>query len=436
MRVGIDGYNLALREGTGVATYARTLARSVHALGWPVDLLYGLSVSPKSRLAARETLFFDKLGEGDSPGPPRKSNLRRMIVRTLAPPGDRQMVSIPITGRVVATGFSDRLPALDRLFTLGDLFNASAGYFRRHGRFMTVRLPDPPAVMHWTYPLPIRLAGAANVYTIHDLVPLRLPYTSLEDKAYFDALIGACLRTADHIVTVSENSRRDILDLFPIDASRVTNTYQPIDTPIVEEAPQALGDRLQRLFDLPRDGYFLFFGAIEPKKNLGRLIEAYLDSGVETPLVIVGAGGWRSDQELRLLNGAHGKRLIGTERIRIMDYLPRPRLMELIRGARAVVFPALYEGFGLPAAEALALGVPLIASNTGSMPEIVGEAAVTVDPYDVAALSAALRQVDSDADLRARLSAAGPIQAARFSQARYQEALAGVYGALGEGAKG
>lgn len=427
MKIGIDGYNLALRSGTGVATYARTLARAVNGIGWPVDLLYGLQVSPKSRLDARESLFFAQLGQGEELGQSPKPSLRRSIKRAMMSPGGRHMVQVPVTGRVFTADFSDRLPTFDRLFTYGSLFDISARYFRRFRRFLTIRLPDPPPVMHWTYPLPIRLEGAANIYTIHDLVPLRLPHTSLEDRVYYDALIGRCLSTAAHIVTVSEASRRDILELFPVDPARVTNTYQPIDIPTSLPDEEILAQRLERLFELTRDGYFLFFGAIEPKKNVGRLIEAYLSSGIETPLVIVGAGGWRSDRELHLLQGGHGKRLTGADRIRVIDYLPRPMLMELAHGARAVLFPSLYEGFGLPAAEALALGTPLITSNTSSLPEVVGEAAITIDPYDVAALTAALLKMDGDAELRKRLTAAGPVQAEKFSQARYQKTIEGLY---------
>jgi glycosyltransferase involved in cell wall biosynthesis len=378
----------------------------------------------------RESLFFAQLGDGDDLGQSLKPTLRRAIRRALISPADQRMVPVPVSGRVMTADFVERLPPFDRLFTLGGLFNISAQYFRRYRRFMSVRIPDPPAIMHWTYPLPIRLAGAANVYTIHDLVPLRLPHTSLEDKAYYDAVIGQCVAGAAHIVTVSDASRRDILELFPTNPARVTTTFQPVDIPDKSIDPALLGQRLNRLFDLKRDGYFLFFGAIEPKKNVGRLIEAYLSSGLETPLVIVGAGGWRSDHELRLLNGGHGKRLAGSERIRVIDYLQRPLLMELVAGARAVLFPSLYEGFGLPAAEALALGAPLITSNVSSLPEVVGEAAIMVDPYDVGGLTDALRLVDGDAALRARLAAAGPLQAGKFSAARYQAVMADLYGTL------
>lgn len=426
-RVGIDGYNLAMTRGTGVATYGRTLARAVDELGHPVDLLFGLDMPAGARPELRETLFYARLAEGDPANAKLKMTARRLLKRAFTSPLPRDMVPVPVSGRVVATDFAAALPRFDRLFSLSGLFTISVRHFRRYGRFMTVRVPDPPAVMHWTYPVPVRLAGAANIYTIHDLVPLRLPHTSLEDKRYYDALIGACVRDAAAICTVSEASRQDILELFPSDPARVVNTYQPVDLPPAIPRGEELDRRLKQLFDLDHGGYFLFFGAIEPKKNVARMIEAYLSADIAAPLVIVGAGGWKSEDALRLLNGAHGKRLSAGDRVRVVDYLPRPLLVELIRGARAVLFPSLYEGFGLPALETLALGVPLLTGNTSALPEVVGDAALTVDPYDVAAMAAALRRLDGDEALRQRLAAAGPIQAGNFSPTRYRDRVEALY---------
>jgi glycosyltransferase involved in cell wall biosynthesis len=425
LHIGIDGYNLAMARGTGVATYARTLCAAIKRSGYALDLLYGLPVPESARPELRESLFFARLGEDVGDGAAQlKPTFRGRIKRALMLPRARSMIEIPVTGRVIANDLGGRLPTFDRLFTERSIFQASARYFRRYGRFMTVRMPDPPAIMHWTYPLPLRVEGARNLYTIHDLVPLRLPHTSLEDKSYYDRLIRACIDRSDGIVTVSEASRNDIIDLFGADPAKVMNSYQPVDLPAL---PAEVDGRLRRLFDLERDGYFLFFGAIEPKKNVGRLIEAYLSAEIETPLVIVGGRGWRSEQELRLLNGAHGRTLSSAGTVRQLEYLPRPLLVELIRGARGVLFPSLYEGFGLPALEALALGVPLLTSNTASLPEVVGDAALVVDPYDVSALTAALRRLDGDDGLRAMLCASGPVQAARFSMDIYGATMERIY---------
>ncbi|MGC1301281.1 MAG: glycosyltransferase family 1 protein, partial [Caulobacteraceae bacterium] len=409
-RVGLDGFNLAMARGTGVATYALTLSHALRGLGRSIDVIYGLDVPRRSPAALRETLFFAALGEGRSGGEgPDKVTFKGAVRRTFLSPWPRDLIEAPISGRVIADALADRLPAYDRVFSLPSLFYLAARHFRRYGRFMTVRAPDPPAIMHWTYPLPLRLAGARNLYTLHDLVPLRLPFTSLEDRRYYDRLIRTCLATADHICTVSEASRRDILDLFGADPRRITNTYQSV-TPPAEVAAldeDAVAGRLRSLFDLTAGGYFLFFGAIEPKKNLGRLIEAYLVAELDTPLVIVGPRAWKSDQELGLLEGSHGVRLPGADRIRRIDYLPRAHLMTLVRGAKAVLFPSLYEGFGLPLVEAMSLGVPVMASIAGSLPEIAGEAALLVDPYDIGAMGRALQRLDRDPVLRAALSAAG-----------------------------
>lgn len=426
-RVGLDGFNLALPRGTGVATYGLVLSQALRGLGRSIDVVYGLDVSRRAPTALRETLFFARLGEGgDSGGPPMRKALRGAFVS----PAVRAPLEVPVSGRVVRDGLAMRLPAFDRLFTLGGLFHLAARHFRRYGRFMTVRLPDPPAIMHWTYPLPLRLEGALNVYTVHDLVPLRLPFTTRDDKLYHDRLLRRCLAAADHVVTVSEASRRDILDLFPMDPDRVTNTYQAVADPGEGPGADELAAGLRTLFGLEPQGYLLFFGAIEPKKNVGRLIEAYLAAGLDTPLVLAGPSAWFADEELRLLNGGHGARLAGTDRIRRIDYLPARHLRTLVRGARAVLFPSLYEGFGLPALEAMTLGAPVLAGDAAALPEIVGEAGLLVDPYDVTALTGALRRLDGDAALRARLVEAGRARAARFSLDAYQQRLGALHDRL------
>lgn len=424
--VGVDGHNLALARGTGVATYARAVCRDVVAAGWGLDLVYGINVTDAVPAANRETLFYGRLSE--TPMPPPKT-LKARTKRFLMLPRARDLVPIERLGRVIAPELHDRAPASDRLFTLRSLFTISATYFRRYGRFLPIRMPNPPVVMHWTYPVPVRLEGAANIYTVHDLVPLRLPHTSLEDKVYHERLLRRCLIEGTHIATVSERSREDLIEWIGADPARVVNTYQPVDTPtdILDGDPDALDSWLGRLFDLHRHGYFLFFGAIEPKKNVRRLIEAYLQTGIETPLVIVGHDGWHADRELTLLAGGHGVALSGARAIRRIDYLPRAMLMRLVRGARAVLFPSIYEGFGLPAAEAMAMGVPVLTSNTGASPEIAGDAAITIDPYDVDEIASAIALLDGNAVLRARLGQTARESMRRFSPANHQTALAALY---------
>jgi len=425
-RVGLDGFNLAIARGTGVATYARNLSAALRGMGREIDVLYGLNVPPRAPRQLRETLFFSELGEGRSGDEPPKARAWSWLPPS---PWPQELVETPVTGRVIRSALAARLPAFDRLFTRPSLFHAAARHFRSYGRFMTVRVPDPPAVMHWTYPLPLRLEGARNLYTLHDLVPLRLPFTSLDNRRDYHRLIRTCLATADHICTVSETSRQDIIDLFGADPVRVTNTYQAVSAPDPESSgdPVRLAHRLRTLFGLEPGGYFLFFGAIEPKKNVGRLIEAYLLADVATPLVLAGPRAWKADAELRLLEGGDAGALKGLGRIRRLDYLPADYLGSLVRGARAVLFPSLYEGFGLPMLEAMAGGVPVMAGAGGALPEVAGEAALLVNPYDVQAMAQAIRRLDSDAGLRAGLAAAGALRAQAFSMAAYQSRLGDLH---------
>ena len=430
MRVGVDGFNLAMPRGTGVATYGRVLTQALTGMGHPVDVLYGLTISARTPGLMREVIFFDSLDqENRRPRPVFLST--RWLREALGDLRPSTAITIPITGRVLSRPFEARMPAHDRMLNVIDLWGRAERHFKRWGQFLTVRIPNPPAVMHWTYPVPVRLEGARNVYTLHDMVPLRMPYTTLDNKRAYLRLIRGCLRWGDHVCTVSEASRRDIIDLFAVPPGRVTNTYQSA----VPTTPAATAGELEAwlhgLFGLQRDGYFLFFGALEPKKNVGRLLEAYLASGVQTPLVMVGGRAWKSETELRLLKASpSSKGVEPVQQVRQFEYMPRDWLTGLIQGARAVVFPSLYEGFGLPVLEAMQLGVPVLTSTESSLPEVAGSAALLVDPYDTAAIADALRRLDADPALRAQMSAEGQVQAGRFSIPEYQARLRTLYAAV------
>lgn len=427
LRIGVDGYNLALPTGTGVASYGRALCRAITGLGGEIDLIYGVTMRADTPAHMRETLFYSRLGEM---GQKLKMTFKRRLIRATMMPTVRRPVEIPVSGKVIKADMAERVPQAARLFSRSGLFEGSVRHFRRYGRPMRIALPNPPAIMHWTYPVPVELVGARNIYTLHDIVPLVMPYASLEDKSYYKSLLQWIFDHAAGVCTVSEASRRDMIDMFALSEDRITNLYQAADLggrPVME-ADEDLRLWLSRLFDLDLKGYLLFAGAIEPKKNVGRLIEAYLQSGVETPLIVVGREGWRAEPELRLLSGGNGTQLKGAARIRRIDYLPRAQLLRLVRGARAMLFPSLYEGFGLPVLEAMCLGTPVLTSSVSSLPEVTGEAAVHVDPYDVDAMAEAIRALDGDSALRNRLSALGLARSERFSGTEFERRLAEFYG--------
>jgi glycosyltransferase involved in cell wall biosynthesis len=440
-RIFLDGYNLDLEQGTGVATYARTLSYRLGALGAEVGVLYGARRPTPRDPLMREVRFFDAGGDERRP----IADFLKDVRRKLAVPFGATAREVPVTGRVITRAFEARLPHFDRLYNYERLFGLALAGFKLWNLRMPVRLPHRPDIMHWTYPLPLKVPGAKNIYTLHDLVPLRLPYTTLDVKRRYLRLCRMLVRDADHIVTVSESSRSDIINLLGADPEKVTNTYQAVDIPAkFARKPEPLARaEVEGSTGLAWGGYFLFFGAIEPKKNVGRLIEAYLAAESPHPLVIVGKQAWKSEEELRLLFddnirwiSEENGRLVTRRKIILLDYAPFRLLVSLIRGARAVLFPSLYEGFGLPALEAMSLGTPVLTSNTASLPEVVGDAALQVDPYDVQALAEGIRALDADADLRARLSIAGPKRAEEFSLERYDRRLAALYGKLGLSADG
>jgi glycosyltransferase involved in cell wall biosynthesis len=424
LRVGIDGFNLALVNGTGVATYARTLAQVLGEGGCTVEGVFGLAAPERIRL--REILFFEELGRGRVGQPLWRARWARAMERFSAP----KLRPIEQGGFVERSTFADRLPALDRIWSSPDLFERAERHFRRTRRLLEIRLPDPPQIMHWTYPLPVRLAGARNVYTLHDLVPLKLPYTTLDRKRTYLGVLDAIATSADHICTVSEHSRADIIAMLGVDASRVTNTWQSAPS-IVKGSEEDDVRAIRGVFGLEPRSYFLYYGAIEPKKNIGRIVEAYLSLDTQTPLVIVGARAWAADEELRLLRvdrksaGAFGRAL--DRRIVELGYLPRTLLMKLVGGAKAVVFPSLYEGFGLPVLEAMEAGTPVVTSAGSSLTEVAGDAALTVNPYRVDDIASAMRRIDEEPDLAADLGRRGKIQAARFSKNLYRDRLREMY---------
>jgi glycosyltransferase involved in cell wall biosynthesis len=422
MNILIDGYNLGLERGTGIATYCRNLCRMIKSLGGEAGVLYGLN-STRAR-----TQLLSEIAFTDSQKKPRRRlfTWAKVLRDSMTARFGCEVDRIPISGSVILDSLKSRLPEIDSIWNSPDIYRRSQRSFRWFGDFAQVKIPKVD-IAHWTYPLPIYAKGARNVYTLHDLVPLRLPQTTLDNKDEYFALCKRLVDAADHIITVSENSRKDIISLLGADPAKVTNTYQPVFFPerLTSKSESVVRNELSGTFNLEYKGYFLFYGAVEPKKNLGRLIEAYLGSAVATPLVIVGAPGWNSKEELRLLEMV--KRLGCKQRIMEIEYLPLSMLVTMIRGAKATLFPSLYEGFGLPMVESMLLGTAVLTSNIGSLPEVGGGAACFVDPYDTRSLAEAIRELDVNESLRCELEGKGRIRAEYFSEAACGRRLCEAY---------
>ena len=285
-------------------------------------------------------------------------------------------------------------------------------------------LVPPCDVFHATNNVfPYRVRAARSVLTIHDLTLLLFPEWHPADRlALMAPALEPAVRRADHVITPSQATRNDVLKLLPVDPERVSVVPEGVAPTF---APMPAADVAARLAPLGLRGgdYLLFLGTIEPRKNLLRLLEAVeLAAPQIGPLVVAGGRGW-NDARIR----AALARLAGAGRVRGLGYVPDDVKPALLAGARAFVYPSLYEGFGLPPLEAMACGTPVLTSSVASLPEVVGDAALLVDPEDVPALATALARIWREDPLRAELRARGLARARRFSWERTARLTLDVY---------
>ena len=280
-----------------------------------------------------------------------------------------------------------------------------------HGRrlwwtqFQVPRLYRQMAARLFFSPLPEAPLGAncQTVVTVHDLIPLHFPRWGSPATLYSRHYLPRVIAQARHLIFDSESTLRDVYQFFG---------PPPGATTVV---PLAYDEGHYRWLDLPRQPYFLYVGRHEPYKNLGRLIEAFSSlKGSDTELWIAGAVDPRYTPQLQ----AQAEALGVCDRTRFLSYLPYAELPRLLNQALALVFPSLWEGFGLPVLEAMACGTPVITSNLSSLPEVAGEAALLIDPYRVGELAEAMAAVADRSSLWARLHRAGLERAQRFSWAK------------------
>lgn len=431
-RIWMDGFPLTLSHGTGITTYARGHAATLRGMGVNLGMLYGRPLPRMADAAEREVRFFDARVLAGRPLHERFLGLLRNPRGPLAQPIPlSRMVDTSATSAITYESFATaNLPDVDELWNADDAFGRAQLHFAVRRSLMSIRSPTPPALMHWTHIHPIRLANTRNIYTVHDLIPLRLPWATLDFKANWLNTVRMLAARADHIVTVSEHARQDLITQIGVPGDRVTNTYQAVFPPLIDMEEAMSVARLRRAHQLEPRGYFLFLSRVEPRKNLARMLDAYIASGSQTPFIIVGGMAHHGKQELRLLTEAGGTRS-ADGRIRYLGYVPQLDVEILLRHARALCFASLYEGFGLPAVEAMRAGTAVLTSNTSCMPEVVGDAALTVTPTDTRALAEALRALDQNDDLRLGLEQAGPRRAALFSPERYAARLRSLYARLG-----
>ncbi|MFO7691983.1 MAG: glycosyltransferase family 1 protein [Vicinamibacterales bacterium] len=271
-------------------------------------------------------------------------------------------------------------------------------------------------IVHSTTPLLVPARSGLRVCTIYDLDFLAHPdRTRAEMRRDFPALVHTHAARADLVVTISEYSKAQIERRLQVGPDRIAVCRPGVPSWIAGPLPPPA---------LP--GHLLFLGTLEPRKNIAGLLAAYRllveRQPAAPPLVLAGevtpvAGAWVAEAQSAPLKG----------RVVVEGYVSSQRRTELYAGARVLVLPSLDEGFGLPALEAMALGIPVVASNLGALPEVVGECGILVDPASARDLADALESVTTNPGLTAKLREAGITRARRFNWPASARALTGAY---------
>ncbi|QDH24623.1 glycosyltransferase family 1 protein [Neokomagataea tanensis] len=383
MQITLDTRNTGRNNGTGITTYTNTLASALKELsGVQLNWLHEQS-SPNPKLKKSLTFF---------------SKYVRLV---RAATNNRKKATFQNNDY-----FSD------------DIYRISHIHFKLFSRMMPVFSNVNTDIMHWTCPLPIYMPQAHNIYTIHDLIPIIHPEMGKTDPNKFKKLIDSILNNPSEIITVSESVKKDLIRYFGISPKRVHVVYQTTNI-----ATQSLHSTLPDNDELADS--FVYVGSIEKRKNIGRLIQAHAASQTKRRLVLIGKDGFDAQKELSALNKhPHPDRVVR------LQWTPRNRLINIIRSSRAVVFPSLAEGFGLPIIEGMALGVPVLTSSQGATEEVAGQAALLIDPYSINSIADGIQQLDTNDNLCKELSLLGYRRANFFNHNEYGKTNYNIYNKL------
>ncbi len=277
-------------------------------------------------------------------------------------------------------------------------------------------------LMHVTYVGPLRPA-CPTVVTVHDVSFRRFPdYFSPRVRLLLATLLPWTLRRAAGVITVSEHARQEILHFYPFLGDRVGVTLEAADPQYHRLDKAEVAETLRRLG--VAQPYLLAVGNLQPRKNLVRLVQAYVEADLSprASLVIVGQAQWQASDVVAAIDAAG----LG-DSVKLTGYVSDDDLVALYSGASVFCYPSLYEGFGLPVLEAMACGAPVVASETTSMPEVAGGAALLVDPYQVADLARAMRAILDDEGLADSLRQRGLARAAALTWERTAEQTVACY---------
>ncbi len=326
----------------------------------------------------------------------------------------RELRAAPVASAGLRQSLNHAIPNAYKISRFLQQRSFSAGV-RAHG----IRLYHEPNFVAFRFDGPM-------VVTVHDLSWIRYPEMHPAQRVkLMNETMPRVVRDATQVIVDSEFVRGEVIAQYGMAPAQVTTVplgvtpdFQPLDAAKCAPVLASQGVRFGE--------YVLAVGTLEPRKNLATVVAAFqsLSEAVRRryPLVVVGMSGWGKD---RLPPGLRA--LADAGQARITGYMPQEELPMLYSGARLFVYPSLYEGFGLPPLEAMACGVPAIVSRSASLPEVMGEAGMLVDPLDDGAIASAMRALLEDDAMRRSLSAAGQARAARFTWRECGQRTAAVY---------
>ncbi len=331
--------------------------------------------------------------------------------------------------RLFIAGTGDSPPALAPNFTwrttrLTPTWLARI-WHRAHLSVPIETFTGPLDLYHATdFVLPPVRRSTRTIVTVHDLSFVRVPETATPSlKAYLDIVVPQSVRRADHVIADSAATKRDLIDLYNLPSEKITVLLSGIDdrfAPFTGDPATVL-----RKYQIPQKPYIFSIGTVQPRKNYARIVKSLVqlrDSGLDIDLVIAGGKGW--------LDGSLYQTIKDTgmsDHIHMIGFADEADIPVLYSAATCTAFPSLYEGFGFPVLESMACGTPVVTSNVSSLPEVAGDAALIVDPYDVDALANALRKLTTDEAMRDLLIQRGFQQAANFSWDDSARSLKEIY---------
>lgn len=265
-------------------------------------------------------------------------------------------------------------------------------YYRRFkSKLLFSPIPEAPLFSNCRY-----------VVTVHDLIPLHFPQEfSRAQILYCRQYLPAVMQQSEHIICNSLTTAKDITKFLAIPEDKIT------------AIPLAIDKNHYKFLNLPRQNYFLYYGRHNPYKNINRLISAFaaLPNYQDYELWLAGP----SDKRYTPILKAQVEQLDITHQVKFLDYIPYSELPKIINQAIALVFPSLWEGFGFPVLEAMACKTPVITSNISSLPEVAGDAAIFINPYNISEITEAMQIIATNNSLRANLSTQSIARANNFS---------------------